>query len=275
MIKKFLTWIFKRENSPIVILFLLVVPLYIIFLGTYINEKTTNFLLSMAAVISTVFLYLALRENWKTNHLKTIEPKFNDLLSRVKYFEERSSQCIFTEPYSISSKIYFPGDLISTICSYNFLKLIDLFNAVREDHRYKTCIEMLGTNDIVTLEDNECAKEIDVVMNQLIEAHRNLWHFHFNLSFLIPDIEESDLLDDQKKYLLERISEIHKDFSTFYKNLSNEKSPDYLMYKNFYIFKIFKLFETNNIGLYASELQWQFVFSTCKRNEKIFSKYLK
>lgn len=273
MVKKLLNWIFKGENTLGFILFILIIPLYIIFFGRYVNENTTNFLLSVAAIFSTVLLYLALRENWKANHLKTIEPKFNDLLGKVKYFEARSVECLFSKPYSISSIVYYPGDLISNISASNFLKLVDLYNAIRVDTRYQFCIEKLGNNDQVNIENSEKVTEIDIVMSQLIEGYRNLWHFHFNISFLFSEIEKSDLLFDQKKYLIERIASSYKHFSQFYNNMMDTKSRDYLMYENFYNFKIFKLFENRSIGLYETDLQWKFVFMTCKEIEEVLRKY--
>lgn len=273
MIKKIINWVFKGENIPIVIIIIFIIPLYVIFFANYVNEKTVEFLIAIAAIVSTIFLYLALRENWIANRLKAIEPKFNDLINEVQKLEEKSYKCIFSETHCISSRINYPDDFASGTNYLNFVNLLNLYNAIRIDTSYKYCIEKLGNNDEIVIVFDEKIKGLDLVMNQFIEGNRNIMSFLFSISFLYGEIDKSELINTQKKYLFDKMNILYKNFSTFYKTMMEKGSDKYEMYNNFYNFKLFKGIDANRIALFRSDVQWQFVFMSCKDIENIIKKY--
>lgn len=271
--KKIIDWVYRKENIPFVILMILILPLYVFFYGNYINEKTTEFLVAIAAIVSTILLYLSLRENWKANHLKMLDPKFSDLSNEVLRLEGRSHNCIFTEPQFISSRIKYPDDYVLGTTYSNFLNLINLYNAIRIDNSYKNCIERLEDTSETTIEFDENVNNLDYTMNQFIEGNRNIMRFLFSIADLYTDIDKSELFNSQKKYLIDKMNILYNPFSRFYKSMKAKDNDEYEMFKNFYNFKLFKVTDNNRIGVFRSDVQWQFVFMSCKDIETIKTKH--
>jgi len=85
--KDFFSWFFKYNNAFVIILIILIAPLYIIFFGKYLNEKTKNVLIAGAAITSTCFLYFAFKESRKGNELKTQEHFYTILEKQVTEVE--------------------------------------------------------------------------------------------------------------------------------------------------------------------------------------------
>jgi|WetSurMetagenome_2_1015567.scaffolds.fasta_scaffold00395_21 hypothetical protein len=273
MNKKFINWIFKGKNVPFVILSILIIPLYLIFSANYINQKAVDFLISIATIVSTIFLYLALRENRISNHLKAVEPKFNDLINEVLKLEELSSRCIFSDPHCISTRIHYSDDYVSATNYLNFLNLINIYNAIRIDSSYKYCIDRLGNDHEIQIDFDEKMQNLNNVMNQIIEGNRNIMSFLFNISLLYSEIDKSELIRTQKKYLFDKMDILYKNFSSFYNTMKEKGNDKFEMFNNFYKFKIFKGIDINRIGLFQSEVQWQFIFMSCKDIENIQKKY--
>ena len=98
--KKIYNWLrsdLKSIGAVQIILIILIVPLYIIFLGDYLNSQAINILIALAAIVSTCFLYLAFRESKKANDLKRNEPVFENFKSEIVEIETKSKECIFSE----------------------------------------------------------------------------------------------------------------------------------------------------------------------------------
>lgn len=274
--KKIFIWLFKTENAMTCILIMLIAPLYFIFLSQYINEKTSQVLLSFASIISTILIFFTLREYSISNRLKAVEPRLIDFINEIQELESKSKQCIYSEPQIklINSGINYPDNLLRNTSYLNFLgHQVQLYKSIENDPRYQYCINRLGDKETINIEDSNNVKEIGTTLNNVIEGNDRLLSFIMSLSTKYDEIDVSELVNEQKVFLFSKLNKLHSDYTYFYNKIKTKSSDEFKLLHDLYNFKLFMSNDGHNLYKHPGTIEWEFMFSMCKDIEEIVKKY--
>ena len=194
-IKKSNQWILKNFSIITVIFIILLAPLYIIYFGEYLNEKTAEILIAVAAIVSTIFLFLAFRESKISNEIKIYETDYNLLEKEVTAKEIKAKEEVFFYKISeIVTILNYPEANLKEITFKNFyLDIYGLFKHIEGENSYNKCLLLLNNSDKVTLVSVD-VEEAQKLSEALTAVHLNincLIHYYVGLMLLFNSIEKS------------------------------------------------------------------------------------
>ena len=207
----------KNINSLGVVLIILIVPLYLIYFTIYLTDKTVNMLIAVAAVVSTLLLYLAFHESKKSNYLKIYESEFDRFDKEIRFFEERSKQKLFSATTDKLIESVFPESIeyLPYITYTNFASMEILLKMI-EDNKNNKCLQKMiwkVGNDGMLMDEyiimDESiimeSKQISILLKEINKGFSNLERSYYNLVSLSYSIDNSSLLKEQKQLLFSRI----------------------------------------------------------------------
>ncbi|MGA1978438.1 MAG: hypothetical protein ABSG89_11365 [Bacteroidales bacterium] len=224
LIKKINDWFIKSSTIFIVILFIAIIPLYIIFLGKYINDKIVNILVALAAIISTYFLYLAFREAKKANELKINEPLLNQFDKEVTELENKSNNTIFSADGAKLLSICIDYNvniiLLMTYSSY-YSTLITLIDRIDENDNYREIIKQLGNYERLFInEEND--KNIGIALNKISTAMMSITSNYSSIYYKYYTIDNSDIEAKHKVFLFNRLSKLRNEHIKLINDLTKD-----------------------------------------------------
>jgi len=211
--KKIYNWLrsdLKSISAFQIILIILIVPLYIIFLGDYLNSQTINILIALAAIVSTCFLYLAFRESRKANELKRNEPLFENYKNEIAELEAQSRECIFTEDalQFLSDQIKFKVDFLKMFTFGRFLSpFLRLFTLLNSNENYKNILNCIGDSKQACI-DNGISQDMGSALNKIYIAIIRLSSYYSKTHFLYSSIDRSEIDTKHKILLFEKLNDL-------------------------------------------------------------------
>jgi hypothetical protein len=235
--KKVYYWLrsdLKSIGTFQIILIILIVPLYIIFLGDYLNSQAINILIALAAIVSTCFLYLAFRESRKANELKRNEPLFENYKNEIAELEAQSRECLFTEDalQFLSDQIKFKVDFLKMFTFGRFLSaFLRLFTLLNSNENYKNVLNCIGDNKQACI-DNGISQDMGSALNKIYIAIIRLSSYYSKTHFLYSSIDRSEIDTKHKILLIEKLNDLDSDFRRLNKYFS-EDSEELKILKNF------------------------------------------
>jgi hypothetical protein len=253
--KKFIDRLFKDFNSIIIILIILIVPLYIIYFGKYLDDKTVNILIAVAAIVSTCFLYLAFRESKKSNQLKIYEVEFSYLENRVREQEKKANERIFSSEdiEFINDIIPLSRDLLKNVTYSRFVHTLSaVFSTVEKDPTYILIKEKYGKNGHHFVPIDKNGSKIIELSSALEKLQMSIFRVasesFMDIAILYKSIHYSSILKEQKELLINRLNRISADYSYLAKNKDKE-SEVLSVLKNFKNFEVTANGEINEVKI--------------------------
>lgn len=251
--KKIISWLLKDFNSIGVVLIILIVPLYIIYFAEYLNGKSVNILIAVAAMVSTLLLYLAFRESKKSNDLKIYETEFDRLEKEIYKYEQRSRQKLFSETTDkmLMSVVPQTKEYLPYIDYMNFAAIKVILQQIETNERYLYVIQLLGDRDSSVLPTNERiimeSNQISILLKEINKGFRRLNWNYTNIFMTLYSIENSALIKEQKQLLISRIQPSLYDYDKISKSIDTLDEYGILL-------RDFKMFEiTSNDQVKKSE----------------------
>lgn len=242
--KKFIHWFMKDYNSIGIILIILIAPLYIIYFGNYLNDKSVNILVAIAAIVSTCFLYSAFRESKKGNELKVYEVELQYLEKRVNKQEKISQEKLFSNSDIQYIERIIPGShniLIRIQISRFVDSLSDLLTLIEKNPNYQEVFKKYSSNSsVLKSEDKNNIKiiELSTTLGKIQDRFIEVTFSNFmEKSNLYNSIHYSSILREQKELLVNRLNNVSWDFSIMTKYFDRD-APVLEKIKNFKLFRI-------------------------------------
>jgi hypothetical protein len=234
----------KDYNSIGIILIILIAPLYIIYFSNYLDDKSVNILIAVAAIVSTYFLYLAFRESKKGNELKVLEAELQYLEKRVYEQEKISQEKLFSDSDIQYIESIIPGShqILTRIQFSRFVdSLTDLLSLIEKHPNYQEVLHKYSSNSsVLKPEDKNNTKLIElsttfgIIQNRFNEV---TFSNFMEKSNLYNSIHYSSILREQKELFINRLNKVSWDFSVMTKYFNND-APVLETIKNFIVFRI-------------------------------------
>jgi hypothetical protein len=272
--KKVYYWLrsdLKSIGAVQIILIILIVPLYIIFLGDYLNSQAINILIALAAIVSTCFLYLAFRESRKANELKRNEPLFENFKNEIAQLEAQSRECIFNEDalQLLSDRIKFKVDFLKMFTFGRFLLPFErLFTLLNSNENYKFILKSIGKSQQVGI-NNGISQDMGSALNQIYIAIIRLSSYYSKTHFLYSSIDRSEIDTKHKILLFEKLNVLDSDFRRLNKYFS-EDSEELKILKNF---RWFDYEYGSNTFTIVPMNEWILINSMYGRTQEFLEKY--
>lgn len=234
----------KDYNSIGIILIILIAPLYLVYFSDYINDKSVNILIAIAAIVSTCFLYLAFRESKKSNKLKVYDVELQYLEKRVNEQEKISQEKLFS-----SSDIQYIASIFPS--SHNILiriqvsrfvdSLSDLLSLIEKHPYYQEILKKYPSNgSVLKLEDKNNIKitELSTTFGKIQDRFIEVTFSNFmEKSNLYKSIHYSSILSEHKELFINRLNNVSWDFLVMTKYFDKD-APVLEKIKNFNVFRI-------------------------------------
>jgi hypothetical protein len=229
-------WVTEHSLFLIIILFICLIPLYIIYFNTKIDEKIlsiiVNVIVAVAAVVSTFFLYLAFKESKLSNILKITEPKFDLIEKKVIEQEAKAKEFLFTENQikliNKTTKIP-PKDLYQITYSTFMAEFAIIIKAIEANQDYIKCQKDLGSssnyqfppnlNPIIKVRIIEIATTQILVYNAIQKINKN---YANNIFRIYSEIDYSNLHNEYKVFLTSRMNNVSFEISELYRIVFSE-----------------------------------------------------
>jgi hypothetical protein len=221
--KDFYSWFFKYSNVFLVILVILIVPLYIIFFGEYINEKIKNILTACAAIFSSCFLFLAFRESRKGNELKTQEHFYTILEKQVTEVESIAKNKVFSSASGVVYPEFYELNLIKSNLEkikYNFFiyPLRDALKTIEINDHYRRCIKLIGTEKSKPL-DEQTKGDLKHITDTLVYIQKyisKIFMYYSDVWQLYDRIDTFTINIELKKLLIARLNATINEYFLLY-----------------------------------------------------------
>jgi hypothetical protein len=271
--KKIYNWLLidlKRIGAIQIIFIILLVPLYIIFLSDYVNSQAINILISVAAIVSTCFLYLAFRESKMANELKRNEPLFENFKNEIAEIKAHSEECIFTENAItvLTDQINYSADSLKLFTYGSFLnEFLRLYTYLNSNVNYKYIINFFGDFKQAYI-DNEKAQDIGSGLNTIYFALIRLSSYYSKTYLLYSDIDRSEIDTKHKIFLFEKLNDMDFDFKNLHKYFA-ENTEEGKLLKKFIWFDL----SLGNVFTIVLVNEFTYIDSMYSRNQEIFDKY--
>lgn len=231
--KTFSNWLKKGFNGISVLLIILIIPLYIIYFGKYINDKTVDILIAVAAIVSTCFLYLAFRESKKSNDLKISDVEYQYLDRLITEQESKANQCIYSidDINNICAGFNIRPRTLKEITFSDFVYGINMvFRVIQTQEIYKKAMERLDGKLMATVPDDIIADDtlrFSSACSRVREAITEKILYNFvELFSLYKQVDSSSLIYFHKVLLINRLNSISTDYSDFNKTDRDEETED-------------------------------------------------
>ena len=211
--KDLFSWFFKYNNAFVIILIILVAPLYIMFFGEYLNEKTKNILTACAAIFSSCFLFLAFRESKKGNELKTQEHFYTILEKQVSEVGLIAKNKVFAFISGVHYPEFYELNLIKSNLEkvrYNFFiyPLKDTLKTIEINDQYRRCVKLIGNEKSKPLDEQTKIdlKHITDTMGYIQKYISKIFMFYSDVWQLYDRIDTFTINIDLKKLLVARLN---------------------------------------------------------------------
>jgi hypothetical protein len=260
------------EKHQFVILFALIIAvtgLTILYVGENINENPTDVLISLAAIFSSIFLFLAFKETQRSNRIVICQKIYDEFWNRINNMEARMNLEVFDEKEiqqlsHIRISRNFRYNNFSEY-SFNILQIIK---------------DRLVHYEVFSKRFNELLDEIDGQLTNLknlideIEIINYKFYRYFgtilSLKEIHKDIDGSILEKEYKEILLRKLTSISSDYLQFGQKMNDPKSSELIF------LKVPKLkSDQNNIWSAEAEdfFAFEFFVSSYKEIDKVYKKY--
>lgn len=220
MIRK---WIAKFETEIIVSLIIAIAGLYIIYFGKYIAEKPINVLLAIAAITSSIFLWLAFRESRRGNNLIIYQKLYDEFWDKITNQEKIMGTRVFSNNESLNRNyINIPTNL--TYRSYA-ISLIAVLKSFKKGIDDQSVYSKNWSNDTESGSFINLRNFIDNI--KIIKESNNAYTDRiFEISSLYKKIDKSNLDIDQKTLLIERLYLLSQDYTNFCLKINKKEFLD-------------------------------------------------
>lgn len=192
-VKSFYKFLQNNVSSIAIFIFIIIVVVLIDVYGTDISTNTVNVILAVGASASTYFLYLAFKENKKSNVLikeqnkiLQAQSKYNDYRNEINELREKGNRLIFSDNDSkfIADKYNAP---LSETNYFNFFQMIYTFYSIIEnDSCHQKYIKNLTSDKIIDIIDENDYFKLD----NLIHLHKIIKTAFINERSWIREIME-------------------------------------------------------------------------------------
>lgn len=251
MSRKVTRWLWKNKWIIFISIAIFVIIVLFILYGSDIDDNTTNVLMASGSMLSALFMFLAFKENRKSNEIKLKEDEFQDLKEKVHELETKANEKVFNEHImmELSSALNYSDSELQNITYSNFIyPFHGLFAHIFNYTNYKTCIELFsGTNRYKLNKDNEVnTLKLSEIFETINKAIALLMKNYFKLYFLYEDIDLSSVHEERKKYLFNKLNRITDEYRYFFIDII-DKSDVSFSTNQFDSTKFLKEFETFQI----------------------------
>lgn len=198
------------------IFIILITPLYVIFFSNYITEKAENIIVCIAAITSTIFLYLSFREARKANQLKKSDLIISDFQDEIFKADKELSKPYF----DVSEEQKYQFALLKNITFKKFTK--DLRGFVKQiinDNDFLHCEMLLSNCDNYEFNDNTSYNQIKSLLKCLVKVNyfiANLVLKEMEYLRLLKAIDSSNIETVHKEILMKNADNIYADVIVFH-----------------------------------------------------------
>jgi hypothetical protein len=256
----------------LVILLIIVIGLYIINYAESFSSKAVNLITSIAAAISTFFLFLAFRQSKLSNDLKISEPFFNKIVKEISDIENKSNENAFSDPSGklVSQHINYSDIKIRDFTYQNFaVSLLDLITHIEDNTKYPIIIDSLLNKRALDIKDvtAEDYKGIRTVLDRIRFYHASFMLLYTKIYMKYSEIHNSDLNLKHKKFLFEKLDKLctsHDIIHDIFRRNQDSFAP-------FRDFKIISTYDDDNVQI--TKLDYGYLLNIYDRINEIKTKY--
>lgn len=230
----------KYQQGILFSLIIAVIGLYLIYISENIFSKPNELLISLAAIFSSIFLFLAFKETQRSNRIVICQKIYDEFWNRIKDIEVRMNLIVF----DAKEQQQMAHIRIDRVFSYNdfsdhSLKILQSIND-RLVH-YNVFSErfngLLDENPGQLTNIKNLIDEIEIVNFKFCLYSGKI----LSLREIYKDINTSMLEKEFKEILLRKLQPISKDFIDFGQKISDKKNSELIF------LKVPKLISDNNI----------------------------
>jgi hypothetical protein len=269
--KKFSKWLATYLNEILVLLIIIVIALYIIKFANVVTDKAETLITSFAAIASTFFLFLAFRESKLNNKLKLNEPFFRMFENEISELKIKSDNPIFPQTKGLSYSLNYPESDLKDIKFKNISNSIPiLLLHVLNNTKYFDYLKILNTNYVTDPNDEE-VKRLCFGLTRIWLGFQSVVLYYSEVLLRARMIEQSNLEDEQKKYLLNQLDYINYDLVQLHDDIKNKNAFGNIA-KDFVIFD----YDTKDTLIKSDfELDFNLIIEIHYKIKEITSKYRK
>ena len=233
----------QKVNYLNVLIIILIAPLYILYFGESISDKIVSILTSIAAIASTFFLFLAFKENRKSNKFKMVEYLYSELESKVIVAEKKAKDPVYTEnTETICRELNFPkNDLMKITFSKFIWGISNLLSHLEKDLIYLKYKKLTISNLKTKLNDESMneIKNIEFIVTGIWESLLNLTMYYKSLNQLYLSIDKFPIDIELKILLFERLKVLSPEYDSCASSFLKQDGHGYYI-GNYIFFQIQK-----------------------------------
>jgi hypothetical protein len=217
MIRK---WILKFELEIIVSLVIAVVSLYVLYFGKYIGDKPINVLLALAAVVSSMFLWLAFRESRRGNNLIICQKLYDEFWFRIDELEKAMNTQVFDKDESFNRNYFnIPSKITYNAFESCLISILNSINKGIDDHNVYS--KNWNTNT-----ESGAFFNMQNFISDISQFKRKIGSYSdycFEILSVYKKIDKSNLDLDQKSLLIERLYPLSSGYINFYVKIKKKE----------------------------------------------------
>jgi hypothetical protein len=198
------------------VLIILIAPLYIIYLSKYFNEKAESFLVAIAAITSTIFLYLSFREAKKANELKKSDLIISDFQNEINKTDVELSKIYF----NISDDTRHPFILLKNISFKKFHNdLTKFIEQIIADTDFQQTQKLVSNCESFDVNDDTKFQHIKNLTEHLSKLNFFIANFvikEMEYLRLLKAIDSSYIESVHKEILMKNADNIFSDLIAFH-----------------------------------------------------------